>query len=125
MKSFLTFITICRLNGIRPFGIQIILWLYSVLIVWNEVTFFISLAIIGYKKVSIIYTYDYVTYRYWFKANLYIAIFNFAGNYFGSEYFFDVLGMVYEDLANVFTSDMFHMGGDEVKFDCWKASQEV
>lgn len=33
---------------------------------------------------------------YWFKANLFIAIFNFAGNYFGSEYFFDVLGMVYD-----------------------------
>jgi cycloeucalenol cycloisomerase len=33
---------------------------------------------------------------YWFKANLYIAIFNFAANYFGTEYFFDVLGMVYE-----------------------------
>lgn len=33
---------------------------------------------------------------YWLKANLYVAIFNFAANYFGSEYFFDVLGMVYE-----------------------------
>lgn len=33
---------------------------------------------------------------YWFKANLYIAIFSFAANYFGSEYFFDVLGMVYD-----------------------------
>ena len=33
---------------------------------------------------------------YWFKANLYVAIFNFAANYFGSEYFFDVLGMVYD-----------------------------
>jgi cycloeucalenol cycloisomerase len=33
---------------------------------------------------------------YWFKANLYIGIFNFAANYFGSEYFFDVLGMVYD-----------------------------
>ena len=33
---------------------------------------------------------------YWFKANLYIAVFNFAANYFGSEYFFDVLGMVYD-----------------------------
>jgi cycloeucalenol cycloisomerase len=32
---------------------------------------------------------------YWFKANLYIFIFSFIGNYFGSEYFFDVLGMVY------------------------------
>ena len=33
---------------------------------------------------------------YWFKANLYIAIFNVAANYFGSEYFFDILGMVYD-----------------------------
>lgn len=33
---------------------------------------------------------------YWFKANLYIGLFNFAANYFGSEYFFDVLGMVYD-----------------------------
>jgi cycloeucalenol cycloisomerase len=33
---------------------------------------------------------------YWLKANLYIAIFNVAANYFGSEYFFDVLGMVYD-----------------------------
>ena len=32
---------------------------------------------------------------YWFKANLYIFIFGFFGNYVGSEYFFDVLGMVY------------------------------
>lgn len=32
---------------------------------------------------------------YWFKANLYIGIFSVLGNYFGSEYFFDVLGMVY------------------------------
>lgn len=32
---------------------------------------------------------------YWFKANLYMFIFGFFGNYFGSEYFFDVLGMVY------------------------------
>lgn len=32
---------------------------------------------------------------YWFKANVYIGIFSLLGNYFGSEYFFDVLGMVY------------------------------
>lgn len=32
---------------------------------------------------------------YWFKANLYIFSFSVFGNYFGSEYFFDVLGMVY------------------------------
>lgn len=33
--------------------------------------------------------------RYWFKVNVYLALFSFVGNYFGSEYFFDVLGMVY------------------------------
>jgi cycloeucalenol cycloisomerase len=33
---------------------------------------------------------------YWFKANLYIGIFNIAANYFGTEYFFDILGMVYD-----------------------------
>ncbi|MCG8669147.1 MAG: hypothetical protein MI867_07005 [Pseudomonadales bacterium] len=32
---------------------------------------------------------------YWLKANLFIGIFGFFGNYFGSYYFFDVLGMVY------------------------------
>ncbi len=32
---------------------------------------------------------------YWFKANLYLLVFGVFGNYFGSEYFFDVLGMVY------------------------------
>ena len=32
---------------------------------------------------------------YWFKANLYLFVFGFFGNYIGSEYFFEVLGMVY------------------------------
>lgn len=32
---------------------------------------------------------------YWFKAYLYLTVFQFFGSYFGSEYFFDVLGMVY------------------------------
>jgi cycloeucalenol cycloisomerase len=32
---------------------------------------------------------------YWFKAYLYLWVFQFFGSYFGSEYFFDVLGMVY------------------------------
>lgn len=32
---------------------------------------------------------------YWFKANIYMFSFGFFGNYVGSEYFFDVLGMVY------------------------------
>jgi cycloeucalenol cycloisomerase len=33
--------------------------------------------------------------NYWFKVNVYLFVFGFFGNYFGSEYFFDVLGMVY------------------------------
>jgi cycloeucalenol cycloisomerase len=32
---------------------------------------------------------------YWLKANLYLFFFGFFGNYIGSAYFFDVLGMVY------------------------------
>ena len=32
---------------------------------------------------------------YWFKANMYMLSFGFFGNYVGSEYFFDILGMVY------------------------------
>ena len=32
---------------------------------------------------------------YWFKATLYLTVFQVFGSYFGSEYFFDVLGMVY------------------------------
>jgi len=32
---------------------------------------------------------------YWFKMNLWIYVFAFAGTYFFTEYFFDVLGMVY------------------------------
>ncbi len=33
--------------------------------------------------------------RYWFKFNLWIAIYVFAGSYVGTHYFFDVLGMRY------------------------------
>ena len=36
-----------------------------------------------------------ITDTYWFKANVYMFTFSIFGNYFGSEYFFDVLGMVY------------------------------
>ena len=42
---------------------------------------------------------------YWFKANVYIFIFGFFGNYFGTEYFFDVLGMVYHYPAIDWTLD--------------------
>ncbi|MGB5813077.1 MAG: hypothetical protein WBG86_21265 [Polyangiales bacterium] len=50
---------------------------------------------------------------YWFKANLYIAIFNFAANYFGSEYFFDVLGMVYNYPAIDLTFDAALVGSGQ------------
>ena len=50
---------------------------------------------------------------YWFKANLYIAIFNFAANYFGSEYFFDVLGMVYDYPMIELTFDATLVGSGE------------
>ncbi|KAL3699907.1 hypothetical protein R1sor_017929 [Riccia sorocarpa] len=33
--------------------------------------------------------------RYWFKANLWIAIFGFVGNYFWTHYFYTVLGATY------------------------------
>jgi cycloeucalenol cycloisomerase len=50
---------------------------------------------------------------YWFKANLYIAIFNFAANYFGTEYFFDILGMVYEYPMIELTLDATLVGSGE------------
>lgn len=33
--------------------------------------------------------------RYWFKANVWIAIFSFVGNYFWTHYFYDLLGASY------------------------------
>ncbi|MEM9728202.1 MAG: hypothetical protein AAF997_06435 [Myxococcota bacterium] len=50
---------------------------------------------------------------YWFKANVYIAIFGFAANYFGSEYFFDVLGMVYNYPAVELNLDAALVGSGE------------
>lgn len=47
---------------------------------------------------------------YWFKANLYMAVFGFFGNYFGSEYFFDVLGMVYHYPSVSWTLDSALLG---------------
>jgi cycloeucalenol cycloisomerase len=51
---------------------------------------------------------------YWFKANLYIAIFTFPASYFGTEYFFDVLGMVYNYPAiAIFNLDSAFVGTGE------------
>ena len=50
---------------------------------------------------------------YWFKANLYIAVFNVMANYFGSEYFFDILGMVYDYPMIEITLDATLVGSGE------------
>ena len=36
-----------------------------------------------------------LTQRYWVKANIWIAIFSFIGNYFWTHYFYDLLGAEY------------------------------
>ncbi|XP_048480304.1 chitooligosaccharidolytic beta-N-acetylglucosaminidase isoform X2 [Plutella xylostella] len=38
---------------------------------------------------------------------------------------YDVLEDIYRDMADVFPTDMFHMGGDEVSEACWNSSAEV
>jgi len=50
---------------------------------------------------------------YWFKSNLYIGLFGIFGNYFGSEYFFDVLGMVYNMPNATTTLDAKLLGNGE------------
>lgn len=52
---------------------------------------------------------------YWLKANLYIAIFNFTANYFCSEYFFDVLGMVYDFPTIALSFDATLVGSGQQK----------
>lgn len=36
-----------------------------------------------------------------------------------------VLGKLYRDLLGVFDTDAFHMGGDDVNFNCWNSSKEI
>lgn len=36
-----------------------------------------------------------LTQQYWVKANVWIAIFSFIGNYFWTHYFYDLLGAEY------------------------------
>jgi len=36
-----------------------------------------------------------------------------------------VLGKLYEDFFELFETDMFHMGGDEVNLNCWNSSAEI
>ncbi len=53
---------------------------------------------------------------YGVKANLYLLVFGFFGNYIGSEYFFDVLGMVYrfENATTTLDSAMVGSGKQSV-----------
>lgn len=38
---------------------------------------------------------------------------------------YKVLGNVYKDMADLFQTDMFHMGGDEVIMNCWNETEEI
>lgn len=38
---------------------------------------------------------------------------------------YSVLKKIYKDMAQLFPSDVFHMGGDEVNFRCWNETKEI
>ena len=38
---------------------------------------------------------------------------------------YDILELAYEDLTEMFPTELFHMGGDEVEFLCWRKSKEI
>lgn len=38
---------------------------------------------------------------------------------------YKVINNIYRDMADLFQSDVFHMGGDEVKVVCWNETKEV
>lgn len=38
---------------------------------------------------------------------------------------YEILGGIYRDIFALFDSDMFHMGGDEVNFECWRSSLDI
>lgn len=52
---------------------------------------------------------------YWFKGGVFIFIVNFSGNYFVTEYFFDVLGMIYHYPNLEITFDAALLGSGEQK----------
>jgi len=87
--------------------------------VWNDAGFMLQACVVAlplflyplfFRKES-----TPLTDTYWFKANLYIFVFNFFGNYAGSEYFFDVLGMVYNYPAIQWNLDTALIGSGEQK----------
>ncbi|CAA3004232.1 Chitooligosaccharidolytic beta-N-acetylglucosaminidase [Olea europaea subsp. europaea] len=38
---------------------------------------------------------------------------------------YDLLGGLYHDMLSLFKPDMFHMGGDEVNFNCWNNTDSI
>jgi len=38
---------------------------------------------------------------------------------------YTTLGKLYQDFFELFDTDMFHMGGDEVNFNCWRSADEI
>lgn len=38
---------------------------------------------------------------------------------------YEILGGIYRDMLALFEPDIFHMGGDEVNFGCWRSSPEI
>lgn len=38
---------------------------------------------------------------------------------------YPILSNIYKDMSELFQSDIFHMGGDEVKMDCWNETEEI
>lgn len=42
-----------------------------------------------------------------------------------NENVYPILNNIYKDMSEIFQSDIFHMGGDEVKMDCWNETEEI
>ena len=38
---------------------------------------------------------------------------------------YPILGNIYKDMSELFRSDIFHMGGDEVHMRCWNETEEI
>lgn len=79
------------LTGWDKTGSDSILLLHSLLV---AVPILVIPAFSHYRKLRTL-SWSSIRSSYWFKANLYIGLFSFFGNYFGTFYFFDMLGMVY------------------------------
>jgi len=41
-----------------------------------------------------------------------------------NEKMYELLGQVYKEIFDMFDTDVFHMGGDEVNFNCWNTTEE-